>query len=242
MGGLERAPQATRRSGMPRGTRGTPLDHARLWGLERAQALVGFVEWVQGLGAIPVGEQPKVRAGDAIAVAQHDVSRDWLEPSTEVLAGFDEDVTLATRIDAAMGEDTEVERLAATLGDNDLQGPGVEHRRTAHPHAGAGGHRPGDHELALRDSRDLAGDGQWRTIELNLRHVDLASERERHAGRRPGLDDARDTEGVADRPRHHVVETLPDHLLDHAHHVLRPAGGGVVSVVDQDDGALAEAS
>ena len=41
-------------------------------------------------------------------------------------------------------------------------------------------------------------------------------------------------------PGHHVVEALAHHLLDHAHHVLRAARGGVVAVVDEDDRALAE--
>ena len=56
----------------------------------------------------------------------------------------------------------------------------------------------------------------------------------------PAVEDARHARRIADRPGHDVVEALAHHLLDHAHHVLRAAGGGVVAVVDEDDRALAE--
>src|SRR4029434_3684197 len=120
----------------------------------------------------------------------------------------DQDVALAARVDAAVGEDAEVGRLAAPLRDDDLHGSGVEHRRAAHSTARAAGDWPGDHDLAFCDARDLAGDGERLAHEIDLRHVDLAAQRQGHAGRGPGRDDAPDALWIADGPGHHVVETL----------------------------------
>src|SRR5262249_28159471 len=60
-------------------------------------------------------EQLQVRGGAAIAVAHHNVLGDRLEAGAEVLARLDQHVFLAPGIDAAMGEDAEVERFGALL-------------------------------------------------------------------------------------------------------------------------------
>src|SRR5258708_11032625 len=62
-----------------------------------------------------VFEKFQVRRGAAVAVAHHDVLGDRLEAGAEVLARLDQDVLLAPGIDAAMGEDAEIERLGAVL-------------------------------------------------------------------------------------------------------------------------------
>src|SRR5439155_20241459 len=80
----------------------------------RSRLDVGL-ERIEGPAAVPVAEALEVRAGDALSVAQHDVPRDRLEAGPEVLARLDEDVALAARVDAAVGEHAEVEGLAASL-------------------------------------------------------------------------------------------------------------------------------
>src|SRR5215472_13614521 len=48
-------------------------------GSRRPAAEVEVVERVQRPAPVPILEQPKIGAGDAVAVAQHDVARDRLE-------------------------------------------------------------------------------------------------------------------------------------------------------------------
>src|SRR5258708_28975775 len=85
-----------------------------------------------------VFEKFQVRRGAAVAVAHHDVLGDRLEAGAEVLARLDQDVLLAPWIDAAMGEDAEIERLRAFLPDHDLPPAGVEHRGAAPSELAAG--------------------------------------------------------------------------------------------------------
>ena len=162
------------------------------------------LERIEGPAPVPVREALEVRTGDALAIAQDDVPRDRLEAGPEMLARLDEDVPLATRVDTAVSEYAHVERLAAALRDDDLHVSRIEHGGTAHAHARARGHRPRDHELPLRDARDLAGDGQRLAREIDLWHVDLAAQGQRHAGRRTRGQNARDAGRIADRSGHDV--------------------------------------
>src|ERR1700675_4146481 len=115
--GRRRLPMCSARNGGPAVIRVPPCAPASC-GLER----------VERPAAVLVSEEAQVGAGDAVAVAEHDVSRNGLEARAEVLTGLDQHVALAARIDAAVGEPAGVEGLAAALGDDDLHGAGVEHR------------------------------------------------------------------------------------------------------------------
>src|SRR5258708_27803330 len=72
-------------------------------------------------------EQLEVRRRAAVAVAHHDVLGDRLEAGTEMLARLDQHVLLAPGIDAAMGEDAEIERLGPPPPDPDLPLAGLGH-------------------------------------------------------------------------------------------------------------------
>src|SRR5882762_1246829 len=98
------------------------------------------LERIEGPAAVPVGEALEIRAGDALTVAEHDVTRDRLEAGPEVLARLDENVALAARIDAAVGEHPQIEGLAAALRDHDLHVSSIEHGGAAHADARARGH------------------------------------------------------------------------------------------------------
>ena len=63
------------------------------------QRTASAFEGIERFPPLPVGEEPEVGAGAAVAVAHHEVPRDRLEAGAEVLAGLDEDVPLAARVD-----------------------------------------------------------------------------------------------------------------------------------------------
>src|SRR5260370_40254281 len=87
------------------------------------------IEWPLDPGVL---EKLQVRRRAAVAVARRDVVGERLEAGAEMLARLDQDVLLAPRIDAAVGEDAEIERLGALLGDHDLHLARVEHRGATH--------------------------------------------------------------------------------------------------------------
>src|SRR6266702_519993 len=80
-------------------------------------------------------------------------------------------------------------------------GPGVEHGGPAHADARARGHGSRDHELALGDARHLARDTKGLARKIDLRHVHLAAQRQRDAGRGPRGENAGDAGRIADRSR-----------------------------------------
>src|SRR5476649_2246832 len=94
-------------------------------------------------------EELEIGSRAAVAVAHHDVLGHRLEAGAEMLARLDQHVLLTPRMDAAMGEDAEIERLGTLLGDNDLDLAGVEHGGAAHADRRSRGHWPGDDELAV---------------------------------------------------------------------------------------------
>ena len=89
---------------------------------------------------------------------------------------------------------------------------------------------------------DLAGDLERLALQAHRRHVDLAAELERDLAADARLDHLLDAGRIADRAGAGVLEALLHRLLDHAHHVLRAARGGVVAVVGHHDRAAVRAT